>query len=96
MLDTGFTDELAARTQLLGGWDLEDRGVRSSILADGRKIESRIHRTRILWLGQERVVYVRDLGHRPLLGFKLLHATRITLHPDEVILERLESALPTT
>lgn len=51
----------------------------AAILADGRAVETRYHRGRVLWHGREREVQVLSAEGGPLVGMTLLRGDLLTI-----------------
>lgn len=52
-------------------------GVGAAVLADGRAVETRYHRGRVLWHGRERGVQVLSAEGGALVGMSLLRGSRL-------------------
>lgn len=78
-VDTGFTGGLCLSPDLVGSLSLPLVGKGVAVLADGRAVETRVHRARVVRHGRERVVRVLATEGGPLVGMALLRGSRLTV-----------------
>lgn len=80
LVDTGFTGALCLGAEQIRELDLPLVGRGAAVLADGRAVETRYHRGRVLWHGQEeRTVQVLSAEGGPLVGMSLLRGSLLTI-----------------
>lgn len=79
VVDTGFTGALCLSTEQIEDLGLPVVGRGAAVLADGRAVETRYHRGRVLWHGSERGVQVLAAEGGPLIGMGLLRGGRLTI-----------------
>lgn len=93
VIDSGFTDWLFVPTAVAERLGLPIRGSVEAELADGRVERLPVHRTRVSWLGQMRLVKAyAALTGEVLVGMSLLRGSRLTVEatPDgDVRIEKL-------
>ena len=90
VVDTGYTGWLSLPQAAAPRWPLVRRGFGRANLADGSTVVVEVCTTTVEWLGETRAVYVEVLpSGEPLLGFRMLVGTRLTLHEIAVEIERL-------
>ena len=78
-VDTGFTGALCLPPDVVRSLSLPLVGRGVAVLADGRAVETRVHRARVLWHGRERVARVLATEGGPLVGMSLLRGSRLTV-----------------
>ena len=88
VVDTGFTGALCLPPETISALELSFLGRGAAVLADGRAVETRYHRGRVLWHGYERGVQVLSADGGPLVGMALLRGSRLAIDvvPDGVVL----------
>ncbi len=79
VVDTGFTGALCLSAEQIENLGLPVVGRGSAVLADGRAVETRYHRGRVLWHGRERGVQVLSAEGGPLVGMGFLHGGLLTI-----------------
>ena len=79
LVDTGFTGALCLGAEHIQELDLPVVGRGAAVLADGRAVETRYHRGRVLWHGRERTVQVLAAEGGPLVGMSLLRGSLLTV-----------------
>lgn len=79
VVDTGFTGSLCLPPGLVDSLSLPLVGRGGAVLADGRAVETRVHRARVIWHDLERVVRVLATEGGPLAGMALLRGSRLTV-----------------
>lgn len=79
VVDTGFTGALCLSAEQIEGLGLPVVGRGAAVLADGRAVETRYHRGRVLWHGRERGVQVLSAEGGPLVGMALLRGGLLTI-----------------
>lgn len=79
VVDTGFTGALCLGAEQIKEMGLPVVGRGAAILADGRAVETRYHRGRVLWHGREREVQVLSAEGGPLVGMTLLRGGLLTI-----------------
>ena len=79
VVDTGFTGALCRGAEQIEDLGLPVVGRGAAVLADGRAIETRYHRGRVLWHGRERGVQVLSVEGGPLIGMGLLRGGLLTI-----------------
>ncbi len=92
VVDTGFTGALCLGAEDIEALGLPFVGRGAAVLADGRAVETRYHRGRVLWHGRERGVQVLAAEGGPLVGMALLRGSRLAVevaHAGEVVVEEL-------
>jgi clan AA aspartic protease len=90
LVDTGFTGSLCLGAEEVEALGLPFVGRGAAILADGRAVETRYHRGKILWHGRERGVQILSSEGGPLVGMALLRGSILTVEVEpggEVIVE---------
>jgi clan AA aspartic protease len=87
VVDTGFNGSLTLSQTLIAEWGLPWDSVGTGTLADGKEIAFPVHRTKVLWDGQLRSVFVEALEGSPLLGTELLSGfdLRARIHPGGLV-----------
>lgn len=78
-VDTGFTGVLCLPPDLVRSLSLPLVGRGVAVLADGRAVETRVHRARVIWHGRERGARVLATEGGPLVGMSLLRGSRLTV-----------------
>jgi clan AA aspartic protease len=78
-VDTGFTGALCLPSELVRALSLPLVGRGVALLADGRTVETPVHRARVVWHGWERVVRVLSTEGGALVGMALLRGSRLTI-----------------
>lgn len=78
-VDTGFTGALCLSPDLVETLSLPLVGRGVAVLADGRAVETRVHRATVVWHGRERMVRVLATESEPLVGMALLRGSRLTV-----------------
>ncbi len=78
-VDTGFTGSLCLPPDLVESLSLPLVGRGVAVLADGRSVETRVHRARVVWHGQELVARVLATEGGSLVGMALLRGSRLTV-----------------
>lgn len=78
-VDTGFTGALCLPPEVVETLGLPFVGRGAAVLADGRAVETRYHRGRVLWHGREGGVQVLATKGGPLVGMALLRGSRLTV-----------------
>ena len=92
IVDTGFTGALCLPPDLVGSLSLPLVGRGVAVLADGRAVETRVHRARVVWRSRERVARVLATEGGPLAGMAILRGGRLTVDAapgDAVRIEEL-------
>ncbi len=79
VVDTGFTGALCLPPERVRSLSLPLVGRGIAVLADGRAVETSVHRARVVWHGRERVVRVLATEGGPLVGMALLRGSRLTV-----------------
>lgn len=79
VVDTGFTGSLCLPPERVESLSLPLVGRGVAVMADGRAVETRVHRARVIWHGRERVVRVLATEGGPLAGMALLRGSRLTV-----------------
>ena len=79
VVDTGFTGALCLGAEQIENLGLPVVGRGAAVLADGRAVETRYHRGRVLWHGRERGVQVLSAEGGPLIGMGLLRGGLLTI-----------------
>ncbi|HZY66802.1 MAG TPA: hypothetical protein VFE21_13115 [Rubrobacteraceae bacterium] len=79
VVDTGFTGALCLGAEQIEALDLPFVGRGAAVLADGRAVETRYHRGRVIWHGRERGVQVLLAEGGPLVGMALLRDSLLTV-----------------
>ncbi len=90
VVDTGFTGSLCLGAEVMSALGLPFIGKGAAVLADGRAVETRYHRGRILWHGRERGVQVLSAEGGSLVGMTLLRGGILTVEVEpggEVMVE---------
>lgn len=64
---------------LIGALSLPFVGRSVVVLANGRAVETRVHRARVVWHGRERAAQVLATEGGPLVGMALLRGSRLTI-----------------
>ncbi len=77
VVDTGFTGALCLPPERVRSLSLPLVGRGVAVLADGRAVETRVHRARVVWNGRERVARVLATEGGPLVGMALLGGSRL-------------------
>lgn len=91
VLDTGFTGHLTLPGALVEELSLPPQGVVEASLADGSRVGLRVHRARVVWMGQPRDVEVLLSEGDALVGMSLLYGHEVRLDVVEggsVFIER--------
>ena len=78
-MDTGFTGALCLGAEQIEALDLPFVGRGAAVLADGRAVETRYHRSRVLWHARQRGVQVLSAEGGPLVGMALLRDSLLTV-----------------
>lgn len=79
VVDTGFTGALCLDAEQIEALDLPFVGRGAAVLADGRAVETRYHRGRVLWHARQRGVQVLSAEGGPLVGMALLRDSLLTV-----------------
>lgn len=94
VLDTGFTGALCLGSEIIEDLGLPFVGKGAAVLADGRAVETRYHRGRVLWHGRERGVQVLSAQGGPLVGMSLLRGSLLEVEVSPggaVVIEEQQS-----
>src|SRR4051794_13659397 len=92
IVDTGFTGSLCLPPDLVTSLSLPLVGRAVAVLADGRAVETPVHRARVVWYGRERVARVLATEGGSLVGMALLRGSRLTVDAvpgGDVVVEEL-------
>lgn len=82
VVDTGSTGSLCLGAEVISVLGLPFIGKGAAVLADGKVVETRCHRGRILWHGRERGVQVLSAEGGSLVGMTLLRGSILTVEVE--------------
>jgi len=80
VVDTGFTDWLTLRRDVIAELDLSYHEQAIAVLADGDSRALCSYRAAIIWDGKPEDVIVDELESEPLIGMRLLKGFRFTMN----------------
>jgi clan AA aspartic protease len=80
IIDTGFNGSLTLPPSVIAALDLTWRSRGSAVLANGKREQFDIYAATVIWDGMQRRLLVEAANTDPLIGMRLLHGHRLSIH----------------